>query len=42
MVLDHWVSQSSENLYSRTQEVKGGRRVLEQRHAGMTQSWIMR
>ena len=31
MVLDHSVSQSSENSHSRTQTVEGGRCVYEQR-----------
>ena len=43
MVLDHLVSQSSENSHSRTQTaVKGWRCVYEQRHVGMRQSWILR
>ena len=33
-------SRLSGNEYSRTQTVKGGRRVYEQRHVGMTQSVI--
>ena len=37
MVLDHSVSRSSGNAYSRTQTVKGGRRVYERIHVGMTQ-----
>ena len=41
-VLDHSVSQSSENSHSRTQIVEGGKRcVYEQRHVGMRQSWIL-
>ena len=32
VVLDHWVSQLSENTYSITQTVKGGRCVCDQRH----------
>ena len=40
MVLDHSVSQSSENSHSRTQTAEGGRCVYEQRHVGMRQSWI--
>ena len=39
-MLDHSVSQSSENSHSRTQTVEGGRCVYEQRHVGMKQSWI--
>ena len=42
MVLDHSVSQSSENSHSRTQTVEGRRCVYEQRHGGMRQSWILR
>ena len=42
MVLDHSVSQSSENSHSRTQAVDGGGCVYEQRHVGMRQSWILR
>ena len=42
MVLDQSVSQSSDNSYSRTQTVEGGRCVYEQRHGGMGQSWILR
>ena len=38
MVLDHSVSQSSENSHSRTQTVEGGKCVYEQRHVGMRQS----
>ena len=42
-VLDHSVSQSSENSFSRTKQiVEGGRCVNEQRHAGMGQSWMLR
>ena len=38
LVLDHSVSQSSKNPYSRTQTVEGGRCVNEQGHVGMRQS----
>ena len=41
MVLDHSVSQSSENSQSRIQTVEGGRCVYEQKHVGMGQSWIL-
>ena len=37
MALAPWVSQSSESSCSRTQTVKGGRRVYEEIHVGMTQ-----
>ena len=42
MVLDHSVSLSFENSRSRTQTVKGGRCVYEQRHVGMRQSCLLR
>ena len=38
MVLDHTVSRSSGNTYSRIQTVKGGRRAYERRHVGVTKS----
>lgn len=38
MVLDHWASQLSEKLHSRTQAVNGGRCINEQRHVNMTPS----
>ena len=38
MVLGHSASRSSGNAHSRTQTVKGGRRVCEQRHVGVTES----
>ena len=41
VVLDRSVSQSSENSHSRTQTVKGGRCVYEQRHVDMRQSSIL-
>ena len=42
MVLDHSVSQSSENSHSRTQTGEGGGCVYEHRHVGMMyESWIL-
>ena len=41
MVLDHSMSQSSENSHSRTQTVEGGRCAYEQKHVGMMQRWIL-